>query len=316
MNAARKLFEDLVEKRLWPVALLLVIAAIAVPVLLGAGSGAAQPAPPAPPAAVAAATPAVDLVGPPAVRSRPGSVRDPFRRPKRRTPKPASPRKASGAGSSNAGAAGSPGAGAPAGDAKVRSGSRSGSGPGSGSEQATSSKTTVTRVAPTESAAEIAARSTYETVASFIGWRRNYQHALTGLAFFGALSHPALQYLGVSAGGGRAIFLLGPEATIAGAGGACVVAEPCRAIGLRQGESLRVAVADGQRVIRHYVLKVTSLRRVRRASRALAVAQRERVAPDGRRVLRAIVKDAPTAAAFHRLHYVADTGTVALVDAP
>jgi hypothetical protein len=49
MNAVRGVLRDLVERRLWPVALLLVVAAIAVPVYLGRSSddGATDSAPPA-----------------------------------------------------------------------------------------------------------------------------------------------------------------------------------------------------------------------------------------------------------------------------
>jgi hypothetical protein len=299
MSAARKLLDELVEKRLWPVALLLVIAAIAVPVLIGgAGSGATEPTVTAP-TPVVAATPAVDLVGPPAVRARPGRVLDPFRRPKPKAAKPDSSTKTSAGGSSTGSSA--------TGGAKA----------GSGSEAAAPSKAVVMPpIAPVESAAQIAARSVYETVAHFVGPRLNYEHVLSGLAVFGATASPALQYLGVGAGGEYAIFLLGPDATAAGDDGACVVADPCRAIGLREGETLHVAVADGSLPIHHYALEVTSLRHVRKATRALATAQRARVAVDGRRVLRTLVKDAPTAAALRQLRYVADAGTVALVDAP
>jgi hypothetical protein len=297
VSGARKLLEDLVEKRLWPVALLLVVAAIAVPVLIGAGSGSTQPTIRTPREAVASATPAVDLVGPPAVRSRPGVVRDPFRRPRPKAAKSAAP-------AGKASAAGSSTASAQTGGAKAQA----------DTEHATPSN--ARRLAPAETAAENAARSTYETVAHFVGPRLDYEHPLAGLAVFGATASPALQYLGVGAGGEYAIFLLGPAATASGDDGACVVADPCRAIGLRAGETLHVAVADGQLAVRHYALTVSSLRHVRKASAALAVAQRQRVAPDGRRVLRTLVEDAPTAAALRQLRYVAATGTVALVDAP
>jgi hypothetical protein len=299
VSAVRKLLDDLVEKRLWPVALLLVIAAIAVPVLIcGAGSGATEPAVAAP-TPVAAATPAVDLVGPPAVRSRPGRVLDPFRRPKPKAAKH-SPTKTASAGSWATGSSATGGARA-----------------ASGSGQATPSKAVATPpVAPVESAAAIAARSAYETVAHFVGQHYDYEHVLSGLAVFGGTASPALQYLGVGAGGEYAIFLLGPDATASGGDGACVVADPCRAIGLRRGETLHVAVADGQLATRHYVLEVTSLRHVRKATRTLAAAQRARVAVDGRRVLRTLAQDAPTAAALRQLRYLPGSGTVALVDAP
>jgi hypothetical protein len=308
MNPVRKLVDDLVEKRLWPVALLLAIAAIAVPVLIGSGGDAGSSATTTGPAApVASATPAVDLVGPPTVRSRRGQVRDPFRRPKPKPAKSAATAKSASAAS---------GASSTAGGASSTSTSQTG-GATSKSRPSTPAKAKVLpRVAAVESAAAIAARSAYETVARFVGPSARYEHPLAGLAVFGGSWSPALQYLGVSARGEYAIFLLGPKATASGADGTCVVAEPCRAIGLRRGETLHVAVAGAHRTTRRYALKVTALRHVRKATRALALAQRARVAPNGRQVLRTLVKDGPTAAALAQLRYVSDAGTVALVDAP
>ncbi|MBA3747232.1 MAG: hypothetical protein H0W96_07015, partial [Solirubrobacterales bacterium] len=37
MNPVRRLFADLVEKRLWPVALALLVTAVAIPLLMGGG---------------------------------------------------------------------------------------------------------------------------------------------------------------------------------------------------------------------------------------------------------------------------------------
>jgi hypothetical protein len=85
MNFARALIRELVDKRLWPIAVVLLVALLAVPVMLGRGGDdpASDDAPPvADASADAGATkvPAVTITGPPSVRSRPGQVRDPFRR--------------------------------------------------------------------------------------------------------------------------------------------------------------------------------------------------------------------------------------------
>lgn len=85
MTFVRNLVTDLVEKRLWPIALALVVAIVAIPVALGGGASDSNPAPreSAAPAgaraAVDAADPAVTVSDPvPADRRRSGPVRNPF----------------------------------------------------------------------------------------------------------------------------------------------------------------------------------------------------------------------------------------------
>jgi hypothetical protein len=85
MSFARALIRELVDKRLWPIAIVLVVALLAVPVLLSSGgdrpaSDAATPVADAPAGSAARKVAAVKISGPPSVRSRPGQVRDPFRR--------------------------------------------------------------------------------------------------------------------------------------------------------------------------------------------------------------------------------------------
>jgi hypothetical protein len=84
MSAVRSIYNDLVDRRLWPVALALVAALVAVPVLLGSGSGASAPDAAAPLAGAAPATSATSQaaisVSTPstAPKYRPGGVRNPF----------------------------------------------------------------------------------------------------------------------------------------------------------------------------------------------------------------------------------------------
>lgn len=83
MSAVRNIFNDLVDRRLWPVALALVAALVAVPVMLGGGSSASSPASPDPLASAAAtgatAQAAISVSTPSTARhDRPGAVRNPF----------------------------------------------------------------------------------------------------------------------------------------------------------------------------------------------------------------------------------------------
>jgi hypothetical protein len=92
MSAVRSIFNDLVDRRLWPVALALVAALVAVPVLLGGGSGASAPDAAAPLASAAPATSptaqaAISVSTPStAPRHRPGAVRNPFAQHKTKDP--------------------------------------------------------------------------------------------------------------------------------------------------------------------------------------------------------------------------------------
>jgi hypothetical protein len=89
MSFLNNVLRDLVEKRLWPIALGLVAVLVAVPLTLGSGgSSSSKPAPAAPAAGTTASAvhtgEAVVAVkdAPPALRRRPGPLRDPFVQPK------------------------------------------------------------------------------------------------------------------------------------------------------------------------------------------------------------------------------------------
>jgi hypothetical protein len=83
MNPVRNIFNDLVDRRLWPVALALVAALVAVPILLGGSSSSSPAAAPAQlaqaPATGGTAQAAISVSQVPTTRvDRAGSVRNPF----------------------------------------------------------------------------------------------------------------------------------------------------------------------------------------------------------------------------------------------
>lgn len=310
MNALRRIADDLLEKRLWPIALILVVALVAIPLIIVSGSadpGDVQVAVTPATGVIEPASPAVELVGPPAVRTRPGKLRDPFRRTKKKAAPAASP---SGSGSSGSAAKKPSSAGAKTGGASTTKSS------GGAAKTKPTSPAPAKTVKPT-AVVSLASRSVYETSARFTGANHDYEHPLDRLAVFGDKANPALLYVGVSRGGEYALFLLGPGATAAGGDdGACVVADTCRAIGLRKGDKLEVEVAEAGGASRHYTLEVTSLRRIALGTKSAAHRERQRVAKDGRETLRAFLEDAPTAATLNQLRYGPLTGTVALVRSP
>jgi hypothetical protein len=299
MNPVRKLIDDLIEKKLWPVALMLVVTAIAIPVMIsGGGSDPASDTPDpsfASAPAAAASTPAVELVGPPAVRTRSGAVRDPFRRKKV--------------------AAASTQSSSPATSEAPKSGGSSGSASTGDSKASTDKPATTTHKATPaikQAAANRAARMAYQTVVRFTRPGGTRERPLARLAVLGNTSNPALQYTGVSSDGRYAIFVLGTRARVAGSG-ACVIADPCRAVGLQRGDKVTVEVLGADQSVRRYVVEVTVLRKLALPTAAGARAWRARIDAAGRDVRRTLRKDPVTDAMFAQLRYVASTGTLRLV---
>jgi hypothetical protein len=241
---------DLIAKRLWPVALLLLVALVAVPVLI---AGSAQTPPP-----VAAATPpatdatAITVVAQPVLgRSRPGAVRDPFldppaaktdntsstKRSQSATPTPAS---TSSSGTPTATSSTSKTAEATSGD-KPAAGTTGGTTPAAQPAAAPASGPTIFRAR-----VRWGADATADT------------RGLSRLQPLGGTTNPALLYLGTTADHARAVFLLGPNA-LADDEQLCAE-KTCRIIALKAGESVGIGVVgiDGA-ADRSYELGVTSI---------------------------------------------------------
>jgi len=292
MNFARALLRDLVDKRLWPVAVLLAATLVAVPLLIG-GGGSADNGPPAPAAAVDAgasasasqSAPAVELVGPASVHSRAGKVRDPFRRPK---PKVVN-----------------------ADDSTSKS-------------EGASPASTSTTVPTSDSATPDPSPSTMPTQKSPFAYRTEVRfgstdgdpgkdRAISRLTPLGDLTQPALLYLGVSNRNKGATFLLAPTAHAIGEG-VCLF-KNCRIVGLRAGMStvVDVTLADGR--LRQYSLEVVSVKR-ERLSTDVARKARAREHPDGRDIMRELIRDRATEQAAAKIVYVQSLGVLALKKAP
>jgi hypothetical protein len=299
MTLLRSLFADLVEKRLWPIALLLAITAVAVPVVLGR-SGAGTGAPAAPPATAAAggaaaATPAVELVGPAAVRGRSGPVRDPFRRSTKAAAKTTTHGGAQ-AKKSATSAAGSTSTGAP-------------------TDSTPAATADGAPVAATPAAGDSPAASVYR---ARVRWGRDEHAAVSGLSRLqplGGSSNPGLLYLGATQGGARAVFLLGPNASADG-DGTCAE-KTCRVLRLKAGDTTVVTVhGDEGATPQRFTLVVDAIRRHAAETEAAAGKLRARVDRDGRDVLREIIKDSATAAAIGQFRFDRTLGAVVATTAP
>lgn len=313
LTALRAAVRDLVDKRLWPVAVALLVALVAVPVVIGSSSPDVPPPVAAQPPAAAAATTAAIAVADPAVvgRARPGAVNDPFYdppAPKSAATSFASPVAPSGAGA-RAAAAPAPRA-APA--SRVPSPARRGA-PGAPTPAAARPSAPAARAG--SSAGTAAQRTLFRTR---LRWGPDADADVRGVSRLqplGGLSNPSLLYLGTTANGKRAVFLLGPRADSRG-DGRCAETS-CRVIALRSGDRRTVEVRgeDGGEQ-RRFTLVVDGIVRRVVATRSQALALRARVHPHGRDALRAMIKDRPTAAAIGQFAYDRTMGAVVATTAP
>jgi hypothetical protein len=277
MSFARNIIRDLVEKRLWPVALLMVVAIIAIPVLGGGTSSSnssSDEALPTTPGATATAASAIELIGPPAVRTRAGKLVDPFRRSKVKEP-----------------------------DTTTTS---SGSEPATGGATApedSGSGTDTTTPAPSLAVYRTSVRFGTSDSDSPAKERR-----ISRLTPLGELLNPAAMYLGVDAGGKHALFLLGPDATSDGE--ATCHGANCRVIALAPGETQVIDQTPLGAAPQQFDLEVASVTRHKLASAAKAANARKRVHPDGADVLRLIAEDAKTLEALSGFAYDRSRGVV------
>lgn len=307
--ALRQLLADLVDKRLWPVALALVIALVAIPLVLG-GSASDSAAPGAvgatepDPAAASSASPAPGAT----VKKTTASVRkedggpidDPFFDPPKH---PAEPQSVAAAGGSTRAVAEKTTSATP--------------------KQATAakprpSKSRSTPAATPPKSPPPAAVATYlRTVVRLNPAAGHSANAIARLTPLGGAADPAALFFGVTKADSRAryaVFVLGPHATSRG-DAICKGGTGCRMFGLKAGDAQIVTLrrpGDGRRL--RFTLRVESIRAIS-ADAARAATRRAHVHPDGRRALRVMRADAATAAALRAAEYDTQAGLLVSSDA-
>lgn len=299
-EAIRQIGRDLVEKRLWPIAVLLLAVAVGAPMLIGRSAPDATA--PLPVAATAPAAPAA-TTGEDGARpkARGGKINDPFYDP----PPPPAPAAASTAPApAAAGDAASAGRASPAGPTAPSAAPKA---------PAATATPKATTAAPRPS--EPARTSVYYR--AVVRWGSSLDapvHAISRLTPLGGRDAPAVLYLGPTRAHRLwAVFVLGPNTTSRG-DGICKAGTGCRMIGLKAGDRQRVSVhgSDG-RVVRRYWLRVHSLKTIRTTARA-ARAGRARVHSDGRAVLREMRRDPFTAAVLAKARYDRNSGLLDATD--
>jgi hypothetical protein len=300
LTPLRSIRRDLIDKRLWPVALVLVLALVAVPVFIGSSASDAPPTAPI----VPAATPATGGGGSPITvenaavigRGRPGAVHDPFFNP----PKPKTT------------------SSVPTSTSTSTTTSTTTPPPTTSATHTTPSKTSPATPAATPPATStvtsLVERTVFRTRLSWGEAPGTEVRGVSRLEPLGGLSNPGVVYLGTTADGSRAVFLLGPQALSIGEE-ECGE-KTCRVFALKPGAETAVSVQGEDGQLHVFTLKIDSIKSRVVASRSQAAELRARVHPDGRDVLRAIIKDAKTAAAIGQFTYDLSLGAVVALAAP
>jgi hypothetical protein len=242
LNTLAVPFRQLVERRLWPIALLLVAALIAVPVLLGkSADSASAPSPVASAADVQGQTEPIVSVADPAAREARrevlGNRKDPFRPLVKGSGKSSDAAATTTSVDHTAAAAATP-----------SSSGGSSSGSGSGGTSAAPSETIV-RVAPVTTPAPTAkAVKTYDMFAPLVKFRDASASATDGrllkrLAGLPDVDSPALIFLGLMRDHKTAVFLVDAGATVTGDGTCAPAPDNCQRLSLKKGDIAFVDVA-------------------------------------------------------------------------
>jgi hypothetical protein len=296
MTFLRNVLHDLVQKKLWPVAIALVAAVIAVPIVLGGGSDAGTPAP-APASTPSANGPAtagatagaqvVSLEQQAAGKvDRPGSTRDPFvqhHQPKVATSAAAALTNAvqtakdalsaiSGGSPSGSGSSGSSGATTP---------STGGTSPSTTKKKSSSGSSTEDTYSVTLKFGEAGAEKTYKNVAR-----------LTPLP---SADNPFFVFLGLKTDRKSAVFLVDAGAVPSGDGTCEPSPDSCEQVVLKAGDTEFFELQSGTAGVVQYQLELKDVKTTKAATTASAAQAHARESQAGREYIRELVADDPTA---------------------
>ena len=272
MNAVRGLLRDLVERKLWPIAVLLLAAAVAVPIYLGRPAADAAVAPIAQEAnAAKPSKAAVSIEDQAADDERPGGVRNPFKQlhvPK--APKaPTTPKTPAADVPSTSGGSGGDGSQPPLGPSG--SGGSGGTGGDNPAPKPAGDPLDVYHLSLRFGRAESAHLTTYHDVAR--------------LSPLPTADNPFFVYTGVLKDGKTAVFLLSSDATATGDGHCSPSPKSCQTIEVKEGDTeFFDLTVDNQAV--QYQLDVVRVFKKGASSAVAAAASHERHSNAGADMLR------------------------------
>jgi len=308
MRPLRNLLNELIERRLWPVALLLVLALVAVPLLLSKPAASSDDATPASatapdaPAAVAAAARKPGDIPPggepivsvaqadkPAARLR-GHAKNPFRQQHDDEPAPGTVTATAGSASSGDGGSSAP---APGGGGRGNSGDSGGQAPSSPS--------------PTY---------VYASVDVHFGHAGHHLRAIEDIPRLTPLpnaNHPIVVFLGTRRDRATAVFLVSTDVHVQGLGQCVPSARDCEAIELREGEVALLDFTQADGTVAQYELDLDRVTLHQTTSQALAQKAYARSSRRGRLLLGGSVHSSFDSVAPRRrlpFHYVARNGVL------
>jgi hypothetical protein len=286
MTAIKDLISDLREKRLWPVAVLLVVALVAVPVLLSnSGNGGvpvAQVPPVGPSSAPGPAMPAVSVTPTPSDAKLTGPERNPFTQQVKK--------------SSSGSKGGSSTSSTPAGSntAKGSSGSSKGSSPtgsvstGSSTVPSTTTTPTTTPATPAPPApATLTDTQAYHVNLSITN-SAGGADAIDGVERLSLIPSPRLPLLielGVLSGGRRVLFALAPGTMGDGPGRCTPGPVNCQILSLAPNQIEGVATRQASGAVTGALMSVTAITADNYPSAAAADQARQAESTAGRRLL-------------------------------
>ena len=295
MNFFKNVWSDLVERRLWPVAVGLLVALVALPVLLGRSGGSSSDTALPPANATANGTPAAQLVSLSTLKPK-GAPLGPRHNPFRNVGGPAAASTAAPADATSP--AVSSVVGGSSGSASSSSGASAPSGPSVSAPSDTAISTPSTPPAstpvgdtrPRSYSAGYRVDVTYGRSGSL-----NPHDDLARLDPLSALQAPLVLFLGVKDDRQSAIFMVLTDAALTGDGDCRPSADDCQVFGLKKGDAelFDVPASDGRAL--RYELQVDKIAPKTTTSWRAGVNARHRESKLGRSLLRqavAATKDA------------------------
>jgi hypothetical protein len=292
MNILQPLINDLREKRLWPIVLVLIVALVAVPVLLAKPAPKPQPAIAAGPGVITSpisGLPVVELSSTPQFSHLPGPGRDPFTQ---QTTTTSTTSQASSVSSTSGGAASTTGT--------HGSGSSTGSGAGGGGTGTNGSTTTTTQTSTTQTTTPV-------PVPPGLTRTESYEVALAMTSANGGLNtidpverlsplpsakQPLLLELGVLKGGSEVLFVVMPGTILSGPAKCLPGKVDCQLISLapNQIESVYTSGASGPTHVSDFA--VTAIRTTSHKTVAEADKARRQVSKTGQKLINGLKYDA------------------------
>jgi len=295
MTFLRNIVRDLVEKRLWPVAAVLLLALVATPFALGRTTSepvGPTPATVTPGGADRPARAVVSLAAVPARRVRDEAVRNPFRAQAVKRRKDADGANAAGAQASTSGSGADSSAGADPSGSGASSGSAApagGSDPGAGGGSSPVTVTPKPKPKPKAKALKpVDPEDTHRLTLRFgeTSAELKPMGSVARLLPLPSAADPFFVFLGVLQDHKTAVFLISADATVTGDGTCRPSPENCETVELRAGETEFFDLAAGTPEAKQYQLDVVRIVRRDTGAKGRTAGNRTRESKAGRRLLR------------------------------